>query len=170
MIPSLPSTAVIVTLTVTPSWLKPLHRWLCTFGPICNEGTRRTCEKKPKSTSRRRAQTPRVTWPRAPGKTLRQQRNLGRSPNLSRRHLTCITMPRRLSLWLHCPVTVSTRAKSRESQLGLLKAAGIFTPRTPFGGCSYPNYGGGARVHRFWAWMATAGSWWPWPCHRHPLH
>lgn len=41
MIPSLPSTAVIVTLTVTPFyilWAQTVYSWLRTLGPVSYEG------------------------------------------------------------------------------------------------------------------------------------
>ena len=133
MIPSLPSTAVT------------LHRWLLHIRSDQERGdTSHMWQKtnKPKSTSQRKAQTPRVTWPLAARKTLRQQWNLGRSPKLSRRHLTCITMPRRLSLWLHCHRRrLNTCQKSR-------KPARV----APSGWCFYPAYA-------IW-WMLLSESWW----------
>lgn len=93
LIPSLPSTAAIVTFTVTPFYIvlaRTPDRWPRTLAPVSNEGHAYVKNQQ--------HVTARVlcggNWPshltRA-GKTLRQQWNPGRGPRLSRRHLTCIT-------------------------------------------------------------------------------
>ncbi len=107
MIPSLPSTAVTVTFTVTPLLYSPGSN-PGQMAIISNEG-RAYVKNQQHFTVRVLcvAETPPCHLTRA-AKTLRQQWNLGRSPSLSRRHLTCITMAD-VSLLDYTVVLPSTR-------------------------------------------------------------
>lgn len=87
-IPSLPSTAVIVTFTDTlgkwPRTLGLVRNYICTCGK----------QKNKKSTwrwDRSIAETPRDTWP-VPLKSYDGQWNPGGSPSLSRQRVPCITI------------------------------------------------------------------------------
>lgn len=129
IIPSLPSTAVIVTFTFYIILAQTLDRWPRALSPVSNEGRAYVKNQQHFTViGLCGTDTPRVTWPASPeNATTAMEPGKESKPLSTASHLH--NKGRRLFSWLHRPVTVHTRRTVTEAA-HVTQSARIFTWHT----------------------------------------